>query len=632
MELNFLKKTQNQLLILLALVTIIPVSLVGGYGIAEYSRTLSNLSLSQLENHVIESTDAIATFLDGANQDVKFLNKVPPIQGIIRARQSQEEDEQEEGEDGNSSYRVWVNRLQQIFMAMMQAKSRYMQLRYLDENGNEMVRVDSDGTTVAAIPESQLQNKGDRDYFLQTMQREPGEVYISPVNLNRERGEIERPFKPVVRYGTPVFDEAGRRRGIVIANVFARPFLEKVASSQNTDQSEVFILNEDGYYISHPNPDKEWGFELGTNERLSEDYPLEIANRILTNSSGSITDDSQYIISYDSVNLDSDGERSLTVIYQAPKREVFAPIYRFSTIAGLVIFITLAIAIGLGTVWVRHLVNLIRQLVSEISDFSLEVLATLEQQEQIASQQSSEVNRTASDLESVGNAADRTAEQAETVAANARQGLELASEGTHLIEQTLQGLSDLQNKVEIIAQQSRRLGEQTSQIGNISTLAHLVGDLANQTNMLALNAAVEAVRAGEHGRGFGVVAAEIRKLADRSRSAAEQIGAIAPELQSVIAATVQATEEGFQTLETGLSVAQDTAQTFNGVRDAANNVFANNQDISTNANQQAEAIQRIASAMSVINQGAAQTATGISQSKSRVQQLREQAANLKSLI
>lgn len=632
MELNFLKKTQNQLLILLALVTIIPVSLVGGYGIAEYSRTLSNLSLSQLENHVIESTDAIATFLDGANQDVKFLNKVPPIQGIIRARQSQEEDEQEEGEDGNSSYRVWVNRLQQIFMAMMQAKSRYMQLRYLDENGNEMVRVDSDGTTVAAIPESQLQNKGDRDYFLQTMQREPGEVYISPVNLNRERGEIERPFKPVVRYGTPVFDEAGRRRGIVIANVFARPFLEKVASNQNTDQSEVFILNEDGYYISHPNPDKEWGFELGTNERLSEDYPLEIANRILTNSSGSITDDSQYIISYDSVNLDSDGERSLTVIYQAPKREVFAPIYRFSTIAGLVIFITLAIAIGLGTVWVRHLVNLIRQLVSEISDFSLEVLATLEQQEQIASQQSSEVNRTASDLESVGNAADRTAEQAETVAANARQGLELASEGTHLIEQTLQGLSDLQNKVEIIAQQSRRLGEQTSQIGNISTLAHLVGDLANQTNMLALNAAVEAVRAGEHGRGFGVVAAEIRKLADRSRSAAEQIGAIAPELQSVIAATVQATEEGFQTLETGLSVAQDTAQTFNGVRDAANNVFANNQDISTNANQQAEAIQRIASAMSVINQGAAQTATGISQSKSRVQQLREQAANLKSLI
>ncbi len=627
MEFNFLNKTQNQLLILLALVTIIPVSLVGGYGIAEYSRTLSSLSLSQLENHVLESTEAIAIFLDGANQDVEFLNKVPPIQGIIRARQNQQEDE-----DGNSSYRVWVNRLQQIFVAMMQAKSRYMQLRYLDENGNEMVRVDSDGTTVAAIPESQLQNKGDRDYFLQTMQREPGEVYISPVNLNREQGEIERPFKPVVRYGTPVFDEAGRRRGIVIANVFASPFLEKVASNQNTDRSEVFIINEDGYYISHPNPDKEWGFEFDTNERLSEDYPSEIANRILTSANGSITDGSQYIISYDSVQLGPEGERSLAVIYQAPKSEIFAPIYRFSTIAGLVIFITLAIALGFGTAWVRRLVNLIRQLVSEISDFSLEVLSTLEQQEQIASQQSSEVNRTASDLESVGNAANRTAEQAETVAANARQGLELASEGTHLIEQTLQGLSDLQGKVEVIAQQSRRLGEQTSQIGNISTLAHLVGDLANQTNMLALNAAVEAVRAGEHGRGFGVVAAEIRKLADRSRSAAEQIGAIAPELQSVIAATVQATEEGFQTLETGLSVAQETAQTFNGVRDAANNVFANNQDISTNANQQAEAIQRIASAMSVINQGAAQTATGISQSKSRVQQLREQATNLKSLI
>ncbi|MGD1717232.1 methyl-accepting chemotaxis protein [Dapis sp. BLCC M172] len=92
-----------------------------------------------------------------------------------------------------------------------------------------------------------------------------------------------------------------------------------------------------------------------------------------------------------------------------------------------------------------------------------------------------------------------------------------------------------------MAQQITRLSEQTNQIGNIS---QLVGDLANQTNMLALNAAVEAVRAGEHGKGFGVVASEIRKLADESRKSAEKIYTLVADIQTSINSTVLATEAG----------------------------------------------------------------------------------------
>src|SRR6185295_5640534 len=95
-------------------------------------------------------------------------------------------------------------------------------------------------------------------------------------------------------------------------------------------------------------------------------------------------------------------------------------------------------------------------------------------------------------------------------------------------QKTIDGMSDLKDKVTAIAAQILKLSEQTSQIGGITDL---VSDLASQTNMLALNAAVEAARAGEHGKGFAVVSAEIRKLADQSRKAAERINTLVADVQ-----------------------------------------------------------------------------------------------------
>jgi methyl-accepting chemotaxis protein len=112
----------------------------------------------------------------------------------------------------------------------------------------------------------------------------------------------------------------------------------------------------------------------------------------------------------------------------------------------------------------------------------------------------------------LGISSEQTAEQAEAVAAADRQALNLAEEGTHMVEQTLNQMLGLREAVAAISQQNQRLYDSTSQIGNISTLASLVSDLASQTNILAVNTAVEAVRSGEYGKGLAVVASEIRFL------------------------------------------------------------------------------------------------------------------------
>ncbi len=112
----------------------------------------------------------------------------------------------------------------------------------------------------------------------------------------------------------------------------------------------------------------------------------------------------------------------------------------------------------------------------------------------------------------MGISSEQAAEQAEAVAAAACQALNLAEEGTQMVEQTLIQMLGLREAVVTISQQNQRLYDSTSQIANISTLASLVSDLASQTNILAVNTAVEAVRSGEYGKGLAVVASEIRFL------------------------------------------------------------------------------------------------------------------------
>jgi len=112
----------------------------------------------------------------------------------------------------------------------------------------------------------------------------------------------------------------------------------------------------------------------------------------------------------------------------------------------------------------------------------------------------------------LGISSEQAAEQAEAVSAAARQALNLAEEGTQMVEQTLYQMLGLREAVVAISQQNQRLYDSTSQIGNISTLRSLVSDLATQTNIQAVNTAVEAVRAGEYGKNLAVVASEIRFL------------------------------------------------------------------------------------------------------------------------
>ncbi|WP_241392652.1 methyl-accepting chemotaxis protein [Rippkaea orientalis] len=277
----------------------------------------------------------------------------------------------------------------------------------------------------------------------------------------------------------------------------------------------------------------------------------------------------------------------------------------------------------------ENIASKLKKSLKTLATSSTEISATIEQQEEAINQQAASVNQTTTTMDELSASSRQSIEQA-TVAANAaQQVLRLTEKGNESVQETLMGMEDLKEKVAAIAEQTVRLSGQTHQIGNIS---QVVTELANQTNMLALNAAVEAVKAGEEGKGFSIVASEIRKLADESKKSADQINNLVSEIQNAINITVMVTDEGNKTVKTEMEIAQETAEIFADMEEAINYVVINNQQISLNIQQQDKAIQQVLEAMNNINRAAKETATGINQTKMGTRYLNQASQDLKGLV
>lgn len=170
-----------------------------------------------------------------------------------------------------------LQRIQQTFQLMSLEYGRYDQIRYLDRTGQEVIRVNYNHGRPAVVPPRRLQNKAHRPYFQQAVNLPPGEIHVSPMDLNIENQVIELPLKPMIRVAAPVFDERGGRRGIVVLNFLARKIEEGLRQGIPAGGGQVvMILNEQGYWLSHPDKTKEFGFMFDDPARRFEtEFPQE---------------------------------------------------------------------------------------------------------------------------------------------------------------------------------------------------------------------------------------------------------------------------------------------------------------------------------------------------------------------
>ncbi|WP_334927482.1 ATP-binding protein [Nostoc sp.] len=139
-------------------------------------------------------------------------------------------------------------------------KKFYDQIRFLDRSGKEVVRVNFNKGEPGIVPEEKLQVQAKRYWFNDTLRLNQGQVFVSPLDLNIERGQVEQPLKPMIRFGTPVFDRRGEKRGIVVLNYFGTKLLDNFNQAFANAPSQGMLLNADGYWLKGAKPEDEWGF------------------------------------------------------------------------------------------------------------------------------------------------------------------------------------------------------------------------------------------------------------------------------------------------------------------------------------------------------------------------------------
>ena len=440
---------------------------------------------------------------------------------------------------------------------------------------------------------------GERDYFKGAKN---GKITIGKVVQSKTSG------KGIVPLGAPVLSAAGEFVGAVAVIMKIDYFADKVASTKLGEMGYVFMVNEDGVVIAHPQKDlifkrniKELkGAETVAQKMLSkqkgvESYTLEGVDRIAGFAPISLT--------------------GWSIAASVARQEFLAPVFtlRNGIIAAGGLFIMLAIVVTM--VFARRISRPITKVVEglneaarHVSSASNQVSSAGQQLAEGASEQAASIEETSSSLEEMSSMTKQNAD-------NAKQANQLMSGTRETVSRATRSMEKLTSSMGEISKAS----EETSKI--IKT----IDEIAFQTNLLALNAAVEAARAGEAGAGFAVVADEVRNLALRAAEAAKNTAAL-------IEGTVKKVKEGSDLVNVTEKEFREVAMSVGKSGDLVG-------EISAASFEQAQGIEQVNKAVSemdkVVQQNAAnaeETASASEEMNAQAYQIKEFVDELKSLV
>lgn len=168
-----------------------------------------------------------------------------------------------------------------------QHMDRYDQIRWLDHNGVEQLRIDHRNGSSRIVPVTALQDKSNRYYYKEAIVLPPGSIFVSPLDLNVEHGKLEVPYKPMLRFAMPTRDAAGKTNGLLILNYQASILLQNFANTLYMPDTELALINAQGYWLYSSVGEPAWGFMLGQDERFGK-RDAEAWREIETASSGDI--------------------------------------------------------------------------------------------------------------------------------------------------------------------------------------------------------------------------------------------------------------------------------------------------------------------------------------------------------
>jgi len=277
----------------------------------------------------------------------------------------------------------------------------------------------------------------------------------------------------------------------------------------------------------------------------------------------------------------------------------------------------------------KAIVQSIAATAEHVASASEEISASATEMANGSETQKDQVHQVATAMQEMSATVHEVSESCNKAAESAHQTAETARQGGVIVKDTLAHMRSIADSVRETAQKVQELGSRSDQIGKI---VGVIDDIADQTNLLALNAAIEAARAGEQGRGFAVVADEVRKLAERTTKATKEIAEMIQSVQTETRGAVDKMKAGTQQVEKGVEVTAKVGASLKQIIGQAEHVGEMVTHIATAANEQSSATEQVNNNMDQINKLVAESAEGAQQSAKACEQLSGMAFELQSLV
>jgi methyl-accepting chemotaxis protein len=284
----------------------------------------------------------------------------------------------------------------------------------------------------------------------------------------------------------------------------------------------------------------------------------------------------------------------------------------------------------------NDMVNNLKESIKDISEgvvalgsSSSEILAATSQVSASAIETATAISQTSTTVEEVRQASQLSSEKAGRVAQNAQETASVTQTGIEAVGKTIEVMQIVQNQMEAITKTIVRLSEQSQQIGGIIAS---VNDVADQSTLLAVNAAIEASKAGEQGKGFTVVAQEIKNLSLRSKKATTQVRNILSDVQKATTAAVMSTEQGTKAVADAVSQSTQAGETIHILSKSVNEFLQAAAQIVASNQQQVVGMDQVGLAMNSINQAGAENAASMKQAENSAKDLNELGIKLKLLV
>ena len=239
----------------------IPCALILGYILFMFYQNELKAEKKFIEDRMIQTIDIqksiIVRDFDSILSDILYLAETHELQGLL--------------EGANDKDLVAAD-----YSSFAKRRTIYDQIRFLDQSGMEIVRVNYRKVWPYIVPDDKLQDKSNRYYFKDTIKLKRSQVFVSPFDLNKEKGKVEKPLKPMIRFATPVFDRNNKKRGIVVLNYSGANLTNNVKRIGTEDAiGDTMLLNSEGFWFISPEPGDEWGFMYkdGEEKTFSNRFP-----------------------------------------------------------------------------------------------------------------------------------------------------------------------------------------------------------------------------------------------------------------------------------------------------------------------------------------------------------------------